>query len=59
MLPARMEGLSIHDAVVALDVADNNGLEPIAIKRIINDVYRKVLLHPTIHYDELSLPDIP
>ena len=50
--------VSIHDAIVALDVPDNNDLEPIAIKRIINDVYREVLLHPTIHYDEFPLPTV-
>lgn len=51
--------VSIHDAIVALDTPENDGLEPMAIKQIINDVYREVLLHPTIHYDEFSLPDIP
>lgn len=50
--------ISIHDAIVALDVPDNNGLEPIAIKCIINNVYREVLLHPTIHYDEFPLPTV-
>ena len=48
--------ISIHDAIVALDTQENEGLEPMAIKRIINDVYRAVLLHPTMHIDEFPLP---
>ena len=48
--------VSIHDAIVALDTPENDGLEPMTIKRIINDVYREVLLHPTIHFDEFPFP---
>ena len=50
--------ISIHDAIVALDTQENVGLEPMAIKRIINDVYRDVLLHPTVHIDEFPLPAV-
>ncbi len=50
--------VSIHDAIVALDTPENEGLEPMAIKRIINDVYRAVLLHPTVHIDEFPLPTV-
>ena len=50
--------ISIHDAIVALDTQVNEGLEPMAIKRIINDVYRDVLLHPTVHIDEFPLPAV-
>ncbi|MBQ4532753.1 MAG: hypothetical protein IJA24_05910 [Alistipes sp.] len=50
--------ISIHDAIVALDTQENEGLEPMAIKRIINDVYRAVLLHPTVHIDEFPLPAV-
>ena len=50
--------VSIHDAIVVLDTQENEGLEPMAIKRIINDVYRDVLLHPTVHIDEFPLPTV-
>lgn len=50
--------ISIHDAIVALDTQENEGLEPMAIKCIINDVYRAVLLHPTVHIDEFPLPAV-
>ena len=50
--------ISIHDAIVSLDTQENEGLEPMAIKRIINDVYRAVLLHPTVHIDEFPLPTV-
>lgn len=50
--------VTIHDAIVALDTQENERLEPMAIKRIINDVYRAVLLHPTVHIDEFPLPAV-
>lgn len=50
--------ISIHDAIVVLDTPENEGLKPMAIKRIINDVYRAVLLHPTVHIDEFPLPTV-
>lgn len=39
----------IHDAIIVLDVNANSSVEPIQIKHIINDIYRRYLLHPTIH----------
>lgn len=39
----------IHDAIIVLDVDANSSVEPIQIKHIINDIYRRYLLHPTIH----------
>lgn len=43
--------VNIHDAVIVFDVEENSSVDPIDIKKIINDVYRKYLLHPTIHYE--------
>ena len=39
----------IHDAIIVLDVNANSSVESIQIKHIINDIYRRYLLHPTIH----------
>lgn len=39
----------IHDAIIVLDVDANSSVEPIQIKHIINDIYRRYLLYPTIH----------
>lgn len=39
----------IHDAIIVFDVDANSSVEPIQIMRIINDIYRRYLLHPTIH----------
>ena len=50
--------ISIHDAIVVLDAPENEGIEPMDIKRIINDVYRTVMLHPTIHCDCFQLPEV-
>lgn len=44
--------VSIHDSIVILDVEENISLRPIDIKIIINDVYRKRLLHPTVHIED-------
>lgn len=44
--------VSIHDALVVLDVVDNNNADPLVFKKIINDIYREYMLHPTIHYEE-------
>ena len=41
--------IHIHDAIIVLDVDANSSVEPIMIKHIINDIYRRYLLHPTIH----------
>lgn len=43
--------VNIHDAIIVFDVEDNSTVEPIHIKYIINDIYRRYLLHPTIHCD--------
>lgn len=44
--------VNIHDALVILDVVDNNNADPLVFKKIINDIYREYMLHPTIHYEE-------
>lgn len=44
--------VNIHDALVILDVVDNNNADPLVFKKIINDIYRRYMLHPTIHYEE-------
>ena len=41
--------VNIHDAIIVFDVDANSSVEPIQIKHIINDIYRRYLLHPTIH----------
>ena len=41
--------IHIHDAIIVLDIEANSSVEPIQIKHIINDIYRRYLLHPTIH----------
>ena len=41
--------VNIHDAIIVFDVDANSSVEPIMIKHIINDIYRRYLLHPTIH----------
>lgn len=41
--------VNIHDAIIVFDVDANSSVEPIQIMRIINDIYRRYLLHPTIH----------
>ena len=41
--------IHIHDAIIVLDIEANFSVEPIQIKHIINDIYRRYLLHPTIH----------
>ncbi len=41
--------INIHDAIIVFDVDANSSVEPIQIMRIINDIYRRYLLHPTIH----------
>ena len=43
--------VSIHDAIVVFDVETNSAVKPIDIKIIINNIYRRYLLHPTIHLD--------
>ncbi|MGO5493945.1 hypothetical protein [Parabacteroides merdae] len=43
--------ISIHDAIVVFDVEANSTVKPIDIKIIINNIYRRYLLHPTIHLD--------
>ena len=43
--------VSIHDAIVVFDVEANSSVKPIDIKIIINNIYRRYLLHPTIHLD--------
>lgn len=44
--------VNIHDALVILDVVDNNNADQLVLKKIINDIYREYMLHPTIHYEE-------
>lgn len=44
--------VNIHDALVILDVVDNNNADPLVLKKIINDIYREYMLHPTIHHEE-------
>lgn len=41
--------VNIHDAIIVFDVDANSSVEPIQIKHIINNIYRRYLLHPTIH----------
>lgn len=43
--------VNIHDAIIVFDVEDNASVRPIQIKHIINEIYRRYLLHPTIHLD--------
>lgn len=43
--------VNIHDAIIVLDTETNNSVREIDVKYIINDVFRKYLLHPTIHCD--------
>ena len=43
--------VNIHDAIIIFDVEANSIVQPIQIKHIINDIYRRYLLHPTIHLD--------
>ena len=43
--------VNIHDAIIVFDVEANSSVRPIQIKHIINDIYRRYLLHPTIHLD--------
>ena len=47
--------ISIHDAVVVLDVPENNECDAMAVKIIINEVYKNGLLHPTVHVDTFDL----
>lgn len=47
--------VSIHDSIVILDVKENISLYPNNIIPIINDVYKKRLLCPTIHIEENKL----
>lgn len=49
--------VSIHDAVIVLDVPENERIEPSDVVHIIEDVYRKNMLHPTIHCDIFSTKD--
>jgi len=39
--------IHIHDDIVVIDTKANNEVNPIDIKRIINDVFRNHLLHPS------------
>ena len=41
--------IHIHDAIIVLDIEANSSVEPIQIKHNINDIYRRYLMHPTIH----------
>ena len=43
--------VNIHDAIIVFDVEANSTVKPIDIKIIINNIYRKYLLRPTIHLD--------
>lgn len=43
--------VNIHDALVFFDIDANSSVKPIDVKIIINDIYRKYFLHPTIHTD--------
>ena len=43
--------VNIHDAIVVFDVEANSSVRAIQIKTIINNIYRRYLLHPTIHLD--------
>lgn len=38
--------VSIHDSIVVIDTIENEGVQPIDIRKIINAVYRQYGLHP-------------
>lgn len=51
--------ISIHDALIILDVPENNDVNLATIKSYIDGVYSQYLLKPTVHNDEFPLPAIP
>lgn len=48
--------VSIHDALIILDVPENDNVDLVTIKSYIDEVYSQYLLNPTVHIDKFPLP---